>query len=131
MVARFSITTLGDHVLHAGNGFDLVGIGRLKELVQGTLLLTRQHGEVVHLVSRCRDAGVIAARNLECRGIADVKRITEYLTLGLQQLQAKAVIGPKAEVVDLVVTGLFRHAIAVVLVRRIAGPAARADREQF
>src|SRR5262252_1547481 len=104
---------------------------RLEVLDQWPLAFAAENGEVVHLIARCRDAGVVAAANLDRRAVDDLIGMPEPVVVDLQELQPEAVLRPKAEIVDLVMVALDRWTVGVVLVRGKSGPATGADGEQL
>src|SRR6516164_5044317 len=97
---------LCNHVLDAGDGLDLVGMGRLEILDQWPLAAAAENGEVVHLIARRRDARVVAAADLDRRAIDHLIGVPEPVVVDLQELQPEAVLRPKAEIVDLVMVAL-------------------------
>ena len=89
----------------------------LEELHQRALRGASEDGEIVHLVTRRGDAGVVALVDLQSAAVDDMVGLADLSVFTLQQLHAKAVSGTEAEVVDFIVVGFVGQAVGVVLVR--------------
>ncbi len=87
---------------------------RLEGLDQRTLALSTQDGEVVHLVTRGGNTGMISGIECKGRSIDKMKCFADLFALRLKKLHTRSVIGIEAKIVDLVVAGLFRLAISVM-----------------